>query len=352
MPNENTIHISCGKSLCSKGDELVKITTEYLYNSIRNPKPNIVALISQLRAVRNIDPKAYSQAKRQLPYFVCGVFSPAVRKMENFAHTCAFVLDIDNIAAKGMDINSLRILMCSDSRVMMCFASPSMDGLKVMFRLRERCTDAGLYKAFYQVFSRKFSVQYHLEQVVDTCTCDVSRACFISMDSDAYYNPDAEPVDMSAWVDDNNPDALLQEVRAVRHEVEAERKADDAPSGPEKTDPEPSNDVIANIRKTLGMAPPRRKSERAVIMPEELNEIVDELRAYIEATGAVVENVRNINYAKQLTIRIVDDKAMINLFRNKVSFTVVKVPSHITTDECNSLAYDLVMAFLATKGMM
>lgn len=352
MQNDNIFHISCGQSLCSKGDELRKITPEYLYNSIRNPRPEIASMISQLRAVRNIDLKAYSNAKRQLPYFVCGVFNPAVRKTGNFAYAQCFVMDIDKVSEKGMDLCSLRILMCSDSRVMMCFASPSMDGLKVLFRLKDRCMDAGLYKAFYQVFARKFSVQYHLEQVVDVCTCDVTRACFISMDPDAYYNPDAESVDMAAWVDCDNPDSILQELKAVRHEI-AEQAAGALPLAAQKEKtPEPGNEVIANIRKTLGMAPQRKRCGREVIMPEVLNELMDDLTAYIEQTGAVVENVRNINYAKQITVRIAEGRGMLNLFSGKRGFTLVRVPSQKTNDECNNLTHDLVMAFLATRNLI
>ena len=73
-----------------------------------NPKPEIINKIRQLRIVRNIDLKQYTQLKKQLPYFVCGIFNPNIRRIENFAFCEYFVIDIDHITEKGFDIVSLR----------------------------------------------------------------------------------------------------------------------------------------------------------------------------------------------------------------------------------------------------
>ena len=45
-----------------------------------------------------------------------------------------------------------------------------------------------LYSLFYKKFVKSFSEQYDLQQVVDAKTSDVSRACFLSHDKDAFYN--------------------------------------------------------------------------------------------------------------------------------------------------------------------
>ena len=90
-------------------------------------------------------------------------------------------------------------------RVVLSFLSPSEDGLKVFFKLKERCYDSGLYSLFYKAFLLEFSKQYVLHQVIDTRTSDVTRACFVSVDPDAYYNPDAVQVDIRAFIDMDNP---------------------------------------------------------------------------------------------------------------------------------------------------
>lgn len=77
-----------------------KVTVEYLYYSLRNPKPDVEARIRQLRIIRDLDKKQYSLLKRQLPYVVCGMFNPPYRKTENFAYTEYFIVDIDHFQRK------------------------------------------------------------------------------------------------------------------------------------------------------------------------------------------------------------------------------------------------------------
>ena len=84
--------------------------------------------------------------------------------------------------------------------MVLCFLSPSEDGLKVLFRLKERCYDTGIYTLFYKAFVTSFSSQYQLEQVLDGRTCDVCRACFISADAYAFYQTDAIPIALEAFV--------------------------------------------------------------------------------------------------------------------------------------------------------
>ncbi|WP_306303138.1 CRISPR-associated primase-polymerase type B [Prevotella falsenii] len=171
-----------GTNIQSSADKLQKIPEEFLYNSLRNPKPAIAATIHRLRIIDSMDRNAYSQLKRKLPYFVCGQFNPAFRRKENFAYTESFILDFDHLSSKQLSLKSVREDIIKDEQVMMCFASPGEDGLKVMFRLKERCYDAGLYSIFYKAFAATFAMRHNLTQVADTKTSDVSRACFVSID--------------------------------------------------------------------------------------------------------------------------------------------------------------------------
>ena len=77
----------------------------------------------------------------------------------------------------------------------MAFCSPGADGLKLLFRLEEKCEDEALFSAFYKQFALTFSQKYQLEGVIDTQTSDVTRACFMSYDPEAWYRPEALPVD-------------------------------------------------------------------------------------------------------------------------------------------------------------
>lgn len=148
-----------------------------------------------------------------MPYFTCAIFNPRYRKTVNFAYTEFFVVDVDHISEKELDISSVKKLFEEDKRVLMCFKSPGEDGLKIIFKLREKCYDVSLYKSFYRLFCRKLSEQYGLEQVVDLKTCDVARACFFSYDPEVFYNPKAETIEVSDYIDINNDSDIHEAMR-------------------------------------------------------------------------------------------------------------------------------------------
>ena len=191
-----------------------------VYHALKSPKTETTALIRQLRIVYGLDKKRYSVLKKQLPYLVCGIFNPPYRKGEHFGYIQYFLLDIDKISEKQLSMEDLRHKIEKDSRVVLSFVSPSEDGLKVMFRLSERCYDKGMYALFYKAFAYQFARQYQIEHVIDSQTCDVTRACFVSMDPQAYYNPHADTVSINAYLPVDNPLALSD----LRHQLTNKEK--------------------------------------------------------------------------------------------------------------------------------
>lgn len=271
-----------GTNIQSAADELKKLQEEYLYNSLRNPKPAIVATIQQLRIVYSMDAKGYAQLKRKLPYFVCGQFNPPFRRKENFAYTESFILDFDHLSSKQLSLKAIRDSIIQDKQVMMCFTSPSEDGLKVMFRLKERCYDAGLYSIFYKAFAATFAMRHNLTQVTDSKTSDVARACFISIDPDAYFNPDPIPVDINAYIDETNPDSLFKMKHEQDENDKVAKKSDDEQTPLPK---DPDKDVLDRIRMKLNPKAQPKTELHPAYVPERLNEIISELKLYIEETG-------------------------------------------------------------------
>lgn len=336
--------IMCGSSVTSATDALKKISEEMLFHSLRNPKPQIEARMRQLRTVYSIDQKKYSQLKRSLPYFVCAIFNPEYRKTENFAYTETFVVDIDHISAKELDASTLRQKIQSDPRVMLCFISPSGDGLKVMFRLKERCYDSGLYSIFYKAFVRGLATDYGIEQVVDSRTSDVARACFISVDTDAYYNPNCEAVDLRALVDDNNPDQVLA---LMKENKEADKETETSATTNETHAADPDKDIMAEIRQKLNPeGQSTRKEAQPVVVPERLNEVIEALQQRIESLGIQVVEIINIQYAKKIRAKLGMKEAEVNLFYGRRGFNVVKSPRTGTSTELNNLLADVIQAFV------
>lgn len=332
--------IMTGTNITAKDDPLQKIKVDYLYHKIKNPSPEIEAQIRQLRIVRQLDNKQYATLKRQLPYIVCAIFNPTNRKTDCFAYTEYFLIDIDHIEEKEMSIAALRAKLQNDQRVMMCFVSPSQDGLKIMFHLKERCYDAGIYSLFYKLFAQKFASEYSLEQVVDFRTSDVARACFISTDPEIYYNPSAEVVDLNAYVNtDNVSEMFLQKKELERANTVAFESI--------RAEKNPVDDqALAHIKALLnpGLKQVLQKSEAYV--PPQLEEIMDGLKTYIEQANVTVKEISKIQYGKKIQMQAGFKQAEINLFFGKRGFSVVQSPRRGTHAELNQLMADLITQYV------
>lgn len=338
--------IQAGSNIATSGDELKKIQVDYLFHAIRNPNTEIQNKIRQLRIVRNINPRQYSYLKRQLPYFVCGIFNPNIRRTENFAYTGYFVVDIDHISDKSLSMTDLREKLQADNRVLLSFISPSEDGLKLMFKLSERCYDAGVYSVFYKQFVADFSKQYGLEQVTDSKTSDVTRACFVSFDSQVYFNPDADSVDLNSYVDLNNPFEMFGE----KHRLEKEEKERQKEAGLQAQLPKQDvdSDIIKNIKQILDKTPKAVERPPAYV-PEQLNDIMEDLAEYITSTGTVIQEVVNIHYAKKIKVAVGNKLGEINLFYGKRGYSVVISPRTGTSAEINEMVAELIRSFLITR---
>jgi hypothetical protein len=333
--------IQVGKSITSKDDPLQKIKVEYLYHKLLNPDAEIASKIRQLHIVRQMDSKQYAFLKRQLPYIVCGIFSPAFRRTENFAYTEYFMVDIDKLEEKELSVASLRLFIEGDTRVLMCFASPSQDGLKVMFKLKERCYDAGIYSIFYKLFLLEFAKQYSLEQVVDTRTSDVARACFVSVDANAYYNEQAESVDINAYINTEDTSALFR----IKKELEADKSLAVRPVEKLVTSG-PDDDVIQKIKSLLNPKALAISNKRDAFVPEELNLLMEMMVPFIEQTGIKVNDIVNIQFGKKIKMQTGLKQAEINLFYGKKGYSVVQTPRRGVNDELNAMMSDLITQFI------
>lgn len=341
--------VSYGRSITSSADRLDKVSLERVYKALIAPKPDIASRVRNLRIAYSVDKKRYAELKKQLPYIVCAVFNPSFRKVENFAYTEYFIVDIDHLCSKGINLMNLRQNIETDPRVLLTFASPSEDGLKVFFRLKERCHDSGIYTLFYKMFVAKFSAMYQIDQVVDTRTSDVSRACFISVDPQAYYNADAVAVDINDFLDQDNPQSLFDAKSHFDRVEKEERKLNRAPKPDSEKDPDA--DIIASIRERLGLKTrPVRKTPAFV--PAQLNDIIGEIKNHVEQTGITVTEVIDIQYGKKIRMKMGLNLSEVNVFYGRRGYSVVISPRSGTSASLNELCADVINGFFAEREIL
>lgn len=339
--------LMAGSTITAPHDALVKVDDRYLYSRLVRPKPEVEAHIRQLRIIANIDPQMYAVQKKALPYIVCGIFSPPFRLKANFAYTDCFILDIDKLRAKGLDLQAVRKKVEQDERVVLSFVSPSGDGLKLLFNLSEPCHDPNLYSIFYKAFAHQFSSQYGLEQAIDSQTCDVSRACFVSVDPDAYYHAEALKVRLNDYIDTSNPLTFADQYHAVKKEAKARAYDAEAsiPFEASVAKSEPSDEVMQRIKEQLKLLPEKRPPKE-VYVPAVLEETVEELQVYLEQMGLRLTEVVNIQYGKKLKLQASHKLAEINLFYGKRGYSVVISPRTGTDDELNKMVATLIESFV------
>lgn len=333
--------ISFGKNIRQANDPLNKIALSSIATKIINPRPENKALIDQLRAVAAIDIKKYRRLKVQLPYFVAAVFNPPFRKIENFAYTDYFIIDIDHLSDKNITTEELLAKFRDDTQIVLAFRSPGNDGIKVFFKLSESCRDAGKHTLFYKAFAQKFSQQYRLNQFIDKSTSDVSRACFYSYDTEAHYNPHASPVEMQSIIDFENEleiKTIEREIKDYHQETKPETRPDDLRQ--ELPDP-----ILQKIRETLNPNIKTRR-EKQIFVPEELDQILENLQGEMEKHQIKTENVKNINYGKQFTFSAGKNWAEINVFYGKKGFSVVKTTKTGSNQELSDICHLILCDYL------
>ncbi|MCX6252326.1 MAG: CRISPR-associated primase-polymerase type B [Bacteroidetes bacterium] len=319
-------------------DALRKIQSSDLFNYIRQPAFNLREKIEQLHKVRSIDEKQYHRLKTQLPYFTCGIFHPPFRKTENFAFIENFAIDIDHLAEKDIQVNQLKSTIKNDPRVMMIFISPGGDGLKVILSLKEKITDHVKYTMFYKLFTKHFSDIYHLDQVIDKKTCDVTRATFLSYDSDIFYNPEPEKVDQDAYINFESAFSL-EAAKEVITGIDKEAKEHPDPAQPAANPL--SSDILAEIKSRLNPSI-RIRQEKKIIVPEKLNILEQQIKEKANQYGVELIGSRPINYGKQMTFGVKELQGELNVFYGKKGYSVVKSSKSGCSEEVNEIAFRIV----------
>lgn len=332
--------IMYGQKITSTDELMQKMTTERLYQMISKPSESLRSSIERLRIVQTIDVAKYRQLKTTLPYFVCGIFQKGVRRTENFAQISYFVVDFDHVKEKGFDVYDLQKKFAFDERVHLMFVSPGNDGLKLMFRMQEPLFDAVKFKLFYKTFVLALSKQYGVEQIVDAKTCDVTRACFLSFDDNAIFNPESLAVNVSEYVDFQN----FEHIKGLQKELFEENKEEKKQIVDQKK--EVNEDILLQIKQTLN--PKAAKREKLVYVPEELNLIMDGLMQSLEKSLIKVVSIENIQYGKKIKVAAAHIWAELNLFYGKKGFSVVLTTKTGSNQELGELAKVAMEQFLFT----
>jgi hypothetical protein len=142
--------------------------------------------INELRSCTDVVLK--KKLKNLLPAVTfCGVFEDSREDKSLVHYNNLMIVDIDKISEKRL--KSLKEELCLNNHVLAYFTSPSF-GLKILMLIDSDSTKHNT-DAFYCV-EKMFKDMYGIE--IDKSGKNVARLCFVSYDSDLFYNPKAIPL--------------------------------------------------------------------------------------------------------------------------------------------------------------
>lgn len=151
------------------------VTVEKVIGRIQSPTSSTIGLVERIRS-------GEKELKQKLPVILwSGIFS-ARNDASLVEHSGLFVIDID-----GLDNpEELKSRLAHDDYTLICFTSPSGNGLKIVVQI----SNPERHRDHYRAFVKYYDSQYGL--IVDSTSINESRACYESYDPDIIYKPSAK----------------------------------------------------------------------------------------------------------------------------------------------------------------
>ena len=188
-------------------------TTEHQLEDIRNwiveGKGKFAETIKSIRATNDEDRQ--SELKRSLPAVM---FSGTFRKRsskELIQHSGLICMDFDGVEHPDQVIDNMRF----DPHLALAFISPRGNGVKAVFCIPEDSEQA----AAFETVRDYCATMYDLE--ADESGKDISRLCFLSIDPDAHYAPDAVPLRVAPKIEVPKPQKAATEGDRIGDRYEA-----------------------------------------------------------------------------------------------------------------------------------
>jgi hypothetical protein len=124
--------------------------------------------------------------KREFCYATwSGLFHPNRADASLVSHSGLICSDLDHL---GPRLQEIRECIINDPATVLCFISPSGDGLKVLYEIDPNEFTQGQH---YEAIRARLTALYGIPtKDVDKSCKDVSRACFLPCDPTIYVNPD------------------------------------------------------------------------------------------------------------------------------------------------------------------
>lgn len=333
--------LNIGFQIRQPNDPLQPVSLKNLGMRIRQPDQKFIDYLLQMRSVMALDVKKYREMKTRLPYIVAAHFHPPFRRIENFGSTQYLIVDFDHLADKEIDIAVLKTRIIADPRTALCFTSPSGDGLKVILKTDKAFFDPAKYSLFYKHFVSLYAQSFGAAQVVDKVTSDVSRACFVSWDQDAYLNENPQAVVIEDWASFENHSDLANLLSVPDAALTTETPKSPAQASRQELPAEILQRITQQLNPRL-----KEKQEKKIFVPQELDTALLLIGEGLAEFDMKIESVKNIHYGKQLKIVMQQWWGEVNVFYGKKGYSVVNSTKSGSSEKLTELAAKVIQSVL------
>ncbi len=210
IPIPNPPNVSCGIGVKFK-QSMVK-SLGVVYTEIRTPPKSMLEKIKQIRELVDTGKsEEASRLKKELPAFCWSGKFENRNKAGLIDHSGRLQIDLDKLGTPEQ-IQAIKQKLQSDPHIEAVFLSPTATGLKAGLRI-PKAANAEEHLQHFQAAERFFKEVHGL--TIDPQCKDVCRMCFMTHDSDSYFNPDASVLDVHKWKPDPPPETARPTSSAV-----------------------------------------------------------------------------------------------------------------------------------------
>jgi hypothetical protein len=163
-----------------------------IYKRIKHVKGGMQVQVNEVvNDIRTKSERLNVPHKKLLPvgYFSVTGFNGRKTNKNAISHTGLIIIDIDKKDNPSTDFIKLKKALIQDILVYACFTSPS-GGLKIIVRTNIKSNEH--HEAHYNAVKQYFLKAYAEIKKIDPTGSNISRACYLPYDANAYYNPSAQ----------------------------------------------------------------------------------------------------------------------------------------------------------------
>jgi len=328
---------------------LERSSVQAIFHKVKTGSGGLRDMIYNLQTIRTVSEENYHQAKRELPFFTLSVFHPPYRKTQNFAAANGMVIDIDNLNVQDAEFDRIRQRIRREPTTCMEFISPGHRGIKVILLFEYQMKDAALFSTFYKKYIYQWARRLDVLDVIDFSTHDAARATFFSYDPSVYFNPKAEKINATSWLDHHDPSIFESDQKnTFQNPTDSPSPTDTKKEKKRKQDLK-SETLLAirnRLKKNKMDQPKKIHHDPNIYVPDEIESSLPKIEQQLKDFDIQLIETHPIQYGRKIKVGIPNAWAEVNVFYGKKGYSIVATTKRNSDQELAQMTREVLSKLL------